>query len=126
MNFTQAVRTVFSKYAVFTGRASRAEYWWFALFQAIVGLVLTLVFGLYNQNDPGALQYVGYTVYGLYGLATLLPSIGVSVRRLHDTGRGGGWIFISLVPLIGGIWFIVLTVLPGEPGSNRFGSAPDR
>lgn len=65
-----------------------------------------------------------YTVMSIYSLAILLPSLAVSVRRLHDTGRGGGWIFISLVPIIGGIWYFILTVLPSQPGPNRFGEEP--
>ena len=121
MTFSQSIKTVFSKYAVFNGRASRSEYWWFTLFQFIVGTVLYIVFSLYSK-DPGTLQYVGYSLTSLYSLATLLPNIGVSVRRLHDIGKGGGWIFINLVPFIGSIWFLVLMLTHGEPTENRFGS----
>ncbi len=61
----------------------------------------------------------------IYSLAVLLPSLAVSVRRLHDIGKGGGWIFINLVPVIGSIWYIILTVLPSQRGYNRFGAQPE-
>lgn len=129
MTFTQSVKTVFGKYAVFSGRASRSEYWYFVLFQCIVSVVLSLVFGLYDYGPDGvrftARNIAGSAVCSLYSLATLLPGLGVSVRRMHDIGKGGGWIFISLVPLVGVIWFIVLAATPGERYANRFGNAPE-
>lgn len=57
--------------------------------------------------------------------SVIKEKLAVSVRRLHDIGKGGGWIFISLVPLIGGIWYLVLMLLPSQPGGNRFGSQPN-
>lgn len=65
-----------------------------------------------------------YVLSGIVTVALLLPSICVAIRRLHDTGRGGGWFFIVLIPLVGAIWFLVLMLLPGEPETNRFGDVP--
>ncbi|MEU6845957.1 DUF805 domain-containing protein [Streptomyces sp. NPDC046716] len=108
---------VLKKYATFQGRARRAEYWMFALFNAIIAIVLMILAAVTKSSAL-------YIVYGLYILATLLPSLGVLVRRLHDTGRSGAWFFISFVPLIGGIWLLVLTVLEGTPGDNNYGPNP--
>ena len=106
---------VLKKYAVFTGRARRKEYWMFVLFSVIVTIVLSLVEGI--VGGPGVLS-------GLYALAVLLPSIGVGVRRLHDTGRSGWWILIGLVPLVGIIVLIVFFVADSQPGTNQYGPNP--
>ncbi|WP_353943842.1 DUF805 domain-containing protein [Streptomyces sp. HUAS MG91] len=108
---------VLKKYATFQGRARRAEYWMFALFNAIIAGVLAILAVVTRSTAL-------YVVYGLYILATLLPSLGVLVRRLHDTGRSGAWFFISFVPFVGGIWLLVLTVLEGTPGDNTYGPNP--
>lgn len=121
MTLFQSVSTVFSKYATFNGRASRSEYWYFVLFQFIVSFIICIVFALY-KTDTGALQVTGYVVNGLYSLISLLPGLAVTVRRLHDIGKGGGWIFISLVPLIGSLWLFILLILPSQPYANRFNS----
>lgn len=119
MTFRQSISSVFSKYATLSGRASRSEYWYFSLFQAIICGAITLIFGLY-KSDTGFVQIMGYVLYGLYWLVTVIPSLAVSVRRMHDIGKGGGWIFINMVPLIGSIWYFILTVLPSQPYPNRF------
>jgi uncharacterized membrane protein YhaH (DUF805 family) len=112
---------VLKKYAVFSGRARRKEYWMFVLFNlifAIVAMILDNVLGT-------AIEDVGYGVfYLLYVLAVLVPSLAVVVRRLHDIGKSGWWIFISLIPLIGGIWLLVLLVTDSQPGENQYGPNP--
>lgn len=107
---------VLQHYATFTGRARRREYWWFTLVNLGVVVVLSLVDA---ALDTGALT-------GLYSLAVLVPALAVSVRRLHDTGRSGLWLLISLVPLVGGIVLLVFLLLDGEPGTNRWGASPKR
>ena len=82
------------KYAVFSGRAGRAEYWYFVLFSTIIGLVLLAISGRGAGTSFNVLSF-------LSALAILIPSLAVSVRRLHDTGRSGLWLFISIVPFIG-------------------------
>jgi uncharacterized membrane protein YhaH (DUF805 family) len=109
------------EYATFDGRAIRKEYWMFFLFNilfSILALILDQVLGTAN-NDTG------YGIfYSLYGLAVFLPSIAVGVRRLHDIGKSGWWLFISFVPFIGGIWLLVLLATEGEPGENQYGPNP--
>ena len=112
---------VLKKYAVFTGRARRSEYWFFILFNVIISLVLGFIDGFLGLGDPEAA--VGLLSV-IYGLAVLMPSIAVGVRRLHDTDRSGWWLLISLIPLIGGIVLLVFFVLDGTPGENRFGPNP--
>ncbi len=109
------------KYADFSGRAQRAEYWYFVLFYLLIFIGLSIVdaaLGLYNG-------IVGIGTLGcLFALAMLIPSISVTVRRLHDTGRSGWWILISLIPLVGGIILLVFTCFDGAPGSNAYGPNP--
>jgi uncharacterized membrane protein YhaH (DUF805 family) len=111
------------RYADFQGRASRAEYWLFALFIAVVEAVL-MALGK-AMGAPGSSGAMGASaVLGLFVLAVLIPSLAVGVRRLHDTNRSGWWLLISLIPLIGAIVVLVFTVLNGTRGSNRFGPDP--
>lgn len=100
---------VLKKYAVFTGRAQRAEFWWFVLFNFIIGLLL---------------GWVSETLSSLYGLAVLLPAIGVGIRRLHDIGRTGWWMLLHFLPIIGTIIMIFFYVQDSEEGSNEYGLNP--
>ncbi|HEV7205937.1 MAG TPA: DUF805 domain-containing protein [Jatrophihabitans sp.] len=114
MTFAQAIRSGFSQYATFSGRARRSEFWWFSLFLGVVGVAASLI-------DVAAHGSIGTIVVTL---ATLLPSLAVSVRRLHDTGRSGGWLFIALIPLIGGIVLLVFDCQDSELSLNRWGYSP--
>jgi uncharacterized membrane protein YhaH (DUF805 family) len=105
---------VIKQYAVFDGRASRPEYWWFFLINTVISVILDVVI-------PGT---TGQVLGAIYALAVLLPSIGVGIRRLHDTNRTGWWLLVSLVPIVGWIWIIVLLALAGDGGSNRYGPPP--
>jgi len=106
---------VLKKYAVFDGRARRKEYWMFLLFNLIA---LAILSGIDIAIGTFPL------LYAIYALGVLCPAIGVSIRRLHDTGKSGWWIFISLVPIIGGFWFLYLMVIDGNPGDNQYGPSP--
>ena len=106
---------VLKKYAVFSGRARRQEYWMFFLFNMIIAIVLGVVEGI--AGGPGILGL-------LYGLAVLIPGIAVSVRRLHDIDRSGWWLLIALVPLIGAIVLLVFMVLDSKAGENQYGPNP--
>lgn len=113
--------TVLKKYATFSGRARRKEYWMFLLFHIlflIVASIIDNIAGTTMSNSPYGLIYI------LYGLFIFMPSLAVSVRRLHDINKSGWWIFISLIPLIGGIWLIVLQATEGDSGSNEYGNDP--
>lgn len=108
----------FSKYAVFRGRADRAQFWVFILIVWIItGLAVWLTGG---RAADGSVSFIAYLV----GLVFLLPTVSVTVRRLHDTNRTGWWWWISLVPFIGQIWLLILLVLAGTPGPNRYGPQP--
>jgi len=112
---------VLKKYAVFDGRARRKEYWFFFLFTIIVSVILAIIDNLTGTYSAQAhLGLLG----GLYALGTLLPGIGVTIRRLHDTGRTGWWILIALVPIVGGIILLIFMVLDGNPGENKYGPDP--
>jgi len=105
-------RVVLEKYADFSGRARRSEYWWFTLTNIIALFVLIL---LTTISDIFWVLYVGYA------LALIVPSLAVTVRRLHDTDKSGWWILIALVPFVGGIILLVFMCIDSTPGPNRFG-----
>jgi len=112
---------VLKKYAEFNGRARRKEYWMFALFNVIFSIVLSLLDQLLGTVSNG----IGLGIFsGLYSLAVLLPAFALLVRRLHDVGKSGWWMFIALIPLIGGIWLFVLIVTDSQPGTNQYGANP--
>ena len=105
---------VLKKYVVFEGRARRKEYWYFALISFIISLILSLIDWAIGIN----------VLATIYGLAVLLPSIAVGVRRLHDTGRTGWWLFIGLIPLVGAIILLVFFFTDSQPGENKYGPSP--
>ena len=102
-------------YAVFGGRARRTEYWMFVLFNMIVAVILAAAEGL--LGGPGFLNTI-------YSLGVLIPSLAVSVRRLHDTGRTGWWLLVGLIPLIGFIVLLIFFVKDSDPEDNEYGSNP--
>ena len=112
---------VLKKYAVFSWRARRKEYWYFFLFNVLITIVLLVIDGMTGTLDAAA----GIGLLGsIYALAVLIPALAVSVRRLHDTDRSGWWLLIMLVPLIGVIVILVFTVQDSKPGENQYGSNP--
>ena len=145
MSFGQAVKVSFRKYATFAGRARRAEYWWFQLFQFLVQLPALVVFFIgyaaafssvfdamdENGNIPESaaddinwgLLFASYIPLIVISLVLFLPGLAVLVRRLHDTGRSGWWYWISLVPG-GSIVLLVFAVMEGQPHANLYGEDP--
>ena len=119
MDFQQAVQSVFSNYAKFRGRAARSEFWWFQLFIVLGGIVAAVLDLSANSNVLG-----GEPLATLFYLATIIPDLAVSVRRLHDTDSSGWWLLLGLIPLIGMIVLIVWWCLEGSKGYNRFGADP--
>lgn len=116
MGFSEAVRTCIAKYADFTGRARRSEYWWFAL--AYVGAVVI-------ASLPESLAGSDSSILGgLVMLAGLLPSLAVSVRRLHDTGRSGWFYLLNLIPCVGGLIIFIFAVQESQPHPNAWGASP--
>jgi len=106
---------VLRKYAVFDGRARRQEFWMFVLINFIISSVL---------GSIGSQITFFSVLAGLYGLAVLVPSIAVGIRRMHDIGKPGIWILINLVPCVGFIWYLILCCKEGDPGTNAYGPNP--
>ncbi len=105
---------VLKKYAVFTGRSRRKEYWMFFIFNVLITLVLEFI-----DRSLGT-KFIG----ALYGLVVLVPSIAVTVRRLHDIGRTGWWALIGLIPIIGFIVIVIFAATEGDRGNNEYGPDP--
>lgn len=114
---------VLKRYATFGGRARRAEYWMFALVNFVVLVVLSIA-GTIALHASTRTALIVDGVLLVYALLVLLPSIAVTVRRLHDTGRSGGWFWIVLVPFVGPIVLFVFTVLDSAPDKNAYGPSP--
>jgi uncharacterized membrane protein YhaH (DUF805 family) len=109
------------KYATFTGRARRKEYWYFTLFNIVIVIPLTLIdmmTGTFSKEANMGL------FSGLFILAILIPSIAVSIRRLHDTNRTGWWMLISFIPILGPIVLLIFLVQDSQIGENRYGPNP--
>lgn len=111
---------ILGKYAQFKGRAGRSEFWMFYLVYFIIGAVFSILMNLVASIS--FLYYIILVLQVIVILGLLVPTLAVSVRRLHDIGKGGGWIFINLIPLIGSIWFLILLIKEGEKVANRFGN----
>ena len=112
---------VLRQYADFNGRARRQEYWMFFLFNVIFGIVAMVLDNILGLANP----MVGYgPLYGIYSLAVLIPGLAVAARRLHDVGKSGWMLLIALIPLIGGIWLLVLLLGDSQPGENKYGPNP--
>jgi len=109
MDFGQAIKTCFNKYATFSGRAGRSEFWWFVLFSLLV---------------TGGASIIGQRLESLVSLALLLPSLAVGARRLHDIGKSGWFQLLWLVPLIGWAILVYWAVQTGDPGANGYGPLP--
>lgn len=114
-------KVVFENYANFNGRARRSEYWYYCLASVLISLVL------------GGLDYFLEFTFGgvqlgilraIYGLAVFLPGLAVAVRRLHDVGKSGWFMFIILIPVIGVIWYLIVLCTAGDDGVNEYGADP--
>ncbi|NRD21568.1 DUF805 domain-containing protein [Winogradskyella eckloniae] len=115
------LKVVRDNYANFTGRARRQEYWMFVLFNILFAFATVLVAGaLVAMTEIGA--FAG--IYFIYILGVIIPSLAVAVRRLHDIGKSGWFYLVGLIPLIGGIWLIVLFATEGDKGPNAYGPDP--
>lgn len=113
------LKVVRDNYVNFSGRAQRKEYWMFVLFNVLIIIALQIIetmVGL-NVGDTGIIST-------LYALAVVLPSLAVGVRRLHDTGKSGWWILLSLIPILGAIVLIIFLVIDSQPGDNKYGPNP--
>lgn len=112
---------VLRKYAVFSGRARRKEYWYFHLFNILVAFfvgVLDVVFGTFDPEL--ALGYLST----IYVFTILIPTIAVAIRRLHDIGRSAWWLLLVFIPLIGSVVLFIFMLLDSNPGHNQYGDNP--
>jgi uncharacterized membrane protein YhaH (DUF805 family) len=116
MDFQQAVKSCFAKYATFPGRAARSEFWYWQLFLTAAGIAVAIV--------DAVLGLHGKPLGLIFYLVTLVPTLAVGVRRLHDTGRSAWWLLLWLVPLIGWIVFLVWACTKGSNGYNGYGPDP--
>ena len=126
--------TCFKKYATFSGRARRKEYWCFVLINNLVCGIIMFIAGIcaanfsrageYQQKDMEAFMALGIIACLIYGLTVALPTLAVTVRRLHDTGRSGWFMLIQLIPIVGPIVFFITMLLDSQPGANAYGSNP--
>ncbi|KLT69462.1 MULTISPECIES: DUF805 domain-containing protein [unclassified Flavobacterium] len=114
-------KVVFENYANFSGRARRSEYWYYCLASALISMILG-VLDYFANLSPGGLELGVFR--GLYGLVVFIPGLAVMVRRLHDVGKSGWFIFIILIPLIGVIWFFISLCTEGDDGQNEYGADP--
>jgi len=124
MDMPTAVKTVLGKYATFTGRAPRSEYWWWSLALVIVFIILSLIDGAliapmlgFERFEPTA----GQPLSMLASLAIIVPCIAVTVRRLHDTDRSAWWLLIGFVPIVGSLVLLFFYIQAGTEGENQFG-----
>lgn len=102
----------FKPYINFEGRSRRKDFWYFVLINLIISIALGMIDGKSNL------------ISNLYSLAVFLPSLGLGVRRLHDTSRSGWWVLINLIPIVGWIVFIVFAATDSTPGTNKYGPNP--
>ena len=131
MNFMDAVKSGYQNYVNFAGRSSRSAFWWWALFQVIVSVVIGAVEGggwsQMSGGMSGGMMEAGFNagpIAIVWSLANLLPGLALAVRRMHDIERSGWWVLINLIPLVGVIIYLVWACQKGTSGTNRFGADP--
>ena len=122
MSFGDAVKSFWSKYVVFSGRARRSEYWWVVLFLVIVTVPLSIVDAILFGElvlDAG----IG-VLTSFFTLAILLPGLSLSVRRLHDIGMSGWFVLLFLIPFAGSVFGLVIALIDSQRDANKFGPSP--
>ncbi|MCF8522729.1 MAG: DUF805 domain-containing protein [Pontimonas sp.] len=126
MGFATAVKSFWSNYTNFSGRARRSEYWFIQLFLVLTNLAVAAIdLALMNGDFERFIANGGGGIVGLiWILATIVPAVAVLVRRLHDTSRSGWWALIGLLPIVGGIILLVFTVQDSDSGENTYGASP--
>jgi uncharacterized membrane protein YhaH (DUF805 family) len=127
--FAAAVKRVFKKYSTFSGRASRSEYWWFALVSTVVSFVLNILIMLgttstgssYSSSPSmGPIAMIGSGLLVVFAVAVFIPSLALMVRRLHDGNFSGWLLLVALVPFLGALALLIFTILPSNPAGQRF------
>ena len=124
MTLSESVRTCLRRYATFSGRAPRSEYWWFALFVLLVSLVLSIVdAALFGTGTAEVDASPAQPITGLWQLATLIPLLAAGWRRMHDTGRPGWFVLLPMLAAVGGLFFLLVGIggfgLAERAGADR-------
>lgn len=121
-------KVVFENYANFSGRARRNEYWYFTLTNFLITMIfyipLLATGSLSDTNEPGAFFWLFYGLLMLYSFATLIPTLAVSVRRLHDIGKSGWYYLIGIIPIVGPIILLIWFFTEGNDFTNNWGEDP--
>ncbi|WP_375288032.1 DUF805 domain-containing protein [Sphingomonas sp.] len=114
------------RYADFSGRSRRKEYWMFALGQAIVLLLITLVAVVTGgfSGDAGGMSVIAIGLFLIYAVGVIVPSLAVQVRRFHDQDKSGWFLLLNFIPYVGGLIVLVFMCIEGTKGENRFGPDP--
>lgn len=124
IGFADAIRIcVKEKYAHFEGRATRSEYWYFYLFILIINVICEMAMTFMSFVSEDAAMIIG-VLYFILSLALFLPHLGVTIRRLHDTGKSGWYWLIMLIPIAGIFIFVAQLIKPSSPEDNKYGPAP--
>lgn len=118
MTFVEAVKSVFTKYATFSGRARRSEYWYFFLFNCIVSALIGAIGAAIGGESTAS------SLSSIWSLAVFIPTLAVSWRRLHDIGKAGGYWFLNFIPLVGQIILLVWFCKDSQPEDNQYGPNP--
>lgn len=116
----------YRRYADFQGRSGRSEYWMFVLLILLVAIGFAILDGILTAIGGRVLGLLAAAPYALFILASVIPSLAVGFRRLHDINRSAWWVLISLIPFVGSVVLLVFYCLPGTPGPNRFGPPPGK
>ena len=122
MTIKEAIINVLTNYATFSGRARRSEYWYFTLFNTLVSSLFTVLSSIFF--GPDSAMNIFTSIASLYSLAVFIPSLAVTWRRLHDTGKSGANFFWILLPIIGYIMLLIFLCRDSQPGENQYGPNP--
>ena len=123
MTFGAAIKSYFAKYATFSGRASRREFWFAVLFTALVSAAISIAFPGGHRHIYGMDIRQSSTMSDLWSLATLIPSLALTWRRLHDIGKSGKYFFYILIPIAGPIMLLIQVLKDGDKQENTYGEA---
>ena len=124
ISFGGAIARGFKKYATFTGRASRSEFWWFGLFTNLVAIALALAIVIASWRDegqtPGLLALLLIILYAIFALGIIVPALALTVRRLHDAGYSGLLVLLGLIPYLGSLIMLIFVLLPSSPAGVKY------
>jgi uncharacterized membrane protein YhaH (DUF805 family) len=121
MTFIDAIKSYFKNYVTFKGRARRSEFWYAALFTALVSAAISIIAPGHRETMGDFSVDQNSPLSSLWSLATFLPTLAITWRRLHDVNKSGGWFFFVLLPIVGWILLLIQLVKDSQPGANQYG-----